>query len=277
MLKSKNIEVEWNPKNKKHYESKGYVFTKCKDKFSIKIEDLPPSSSKTVDVVCDRCGIIKQMRYVDYLKCHNNTGEDLCKKCNRSNSSETVFKHYGVYNPSQSKEIQTKKEETCLKHFGVKNPFQSEELKDIIRENQISAVRKKYGCDCVLQNKSIISKARETYYKNGSCPTSKPQIALYNLLNEIYGNCELNYPCNNCSLDCMIVIDGVSIDIEYDAPYWHQDEQKDRRRDEFIKSQGYKILRIQSKHKIPSKQQIKEAIDYLVKDGHSFMKIKLDI
>lgn len=41
---------------------------------------------------------------------------------------DTLMINYGVGNPSQSPEIQLKKEETCFKNFGVKYPAQSEEI-----------------------------------------------------------------------------------------------------------------------------------------------------
>lgn len=59
--------------------------------------------------------------------------------------------------------------------------------------------------------------------------------------------------------------------------YWHQDYQKDRRRDEFVKSQGYKVLRIRANKSLPTNEQIINAIDYLVKDNHSYTSIELDI
>ena len=67
-------------------------------------------------------------------------------------------------------------------------------------------------------------------------------------------------PCDKCSLDCVVCVEGFYIDVEYDGAYWHQDKQKDRRRDNFVKTQGYKIFRIRGdkKDNLPSEEQIKE-------------------
>jgi len=66
---------------------------------------------------------------------------------------------------------------------------------------------------------------------------------LNNMLNNKY-EIKLNYPLSNVSLDIALFIDDIKIDIEYDGWYWHKDQQKDRRRDEFLKSQGWKILEL---------------------------------
>ena len=39
-LITKVVKVKWNPKNKKHYEKLGYVYTKWGEEFDVKIEDL---------------------------------------------------------------------------------------------------------------------------------------------------------------------------------------------------------------------------------------------
>ena len=97
------------------------------------------------------------------------------------------------------------------------------------------------------------------------------------MIEEMYPNyyLELNYVLSSLFLDlCLFIDDGIKIDIEYDGSYWHKDSQKDRRRDEFVKSQGFKILRIRSGHLLPTKEQLKEAIDKLI-NGYNFIAITL--
>lgn len=121
----------------------------------------------------------------------------------------------------------------------------------------------------------IREKINMSYYKNNSQKVSKPQLEIYNMLKGIYEKCELNYPCSRCSLDCMIVVNGIKIDVEYDAPYWHKDKEKDRRRDEFIKSCGYKILRIKGNTTIPTLKDIVDKIDILINTDKKYEKIQL--
>ena len=52
-------------------------------------------------------------------------------------------------------------------------------------------------------------------------------------------------------------------------------EQYDRRRDEFVKSQGYKILRIKSKHKIPTVKELTSTIEKMVKEDKKYYEITL--
>ena len=59
------------------------------------------------------------------------------------------------------------------------------------------------------------------------------------MLEEIYPDyfSELNYVLSSLFLDIILIVnDEIKIDIEYDGNYWHKDSQKDRRRDEYVKS-----------------------------------------
>ena len=55
-----------------------------------------------------------------------------------------------------------------------------------------------------------------------------------------------------------------------------KNENKDRRRDEFVKSNGYKILRISSKRMVPTKENLKNSIMELINSEHSFKRIFLE-
>ena len=98
------------------------------------------------------------------------------------------------------------------------------------------------------------------------------------MIESIFTNKEaiLNYVCDRSIFDIALFIDENKIDIEYDGWYWHQDAQKDRNRDEHFKLSGWKILRIKSGNKIPTKDQLIEAINRLIKNGYSYTEIVLD-
>lgn len=100
------------------------------------------------------------------------------------------------------------------------------------------------------------------------------------MLKERGYNVELNYPYSTCSLDILIIMpDGTKIDFEYDGSHWHDDEQKkrDRKRDEFLKGQGFKIIRMESKRSIPSWEQIEDEINYLMeKPERKFAHLCID-
>ena len=73
--------IDWHPRNKKHYESKGYIFTKWKDEFEVNVEDLQIGVKILVEIECDGCTKLKNIRWYDYLKCVHSDGKCYCSKC----------------------------------------------------------------------------------------------------------------------------------------------------------------------------------------------------
>ena len=59
--------------------------------------------------------------------------------------------------------------------------------------------------------------------------------------------------------------------------FWHDGkEDYDRRRNYFVISNGYKVLRIKAKHKIPSKSKLKYYVDKLANTDEDFIEIKIE-
>lgn len=211
----------------------------------------------------------------------------------------TSMERYGVSTPLLSDEIRAKTEASCLRKFGVKNPFESKEVQeDIRRKNEerygegniahtpeISAKIKatnmeRYGVPYTTQAPEVIAKMRRSLYKNGNVPSSKAEAAICQMLVDIYGadRCNPSYPLDRINMDCLLIIDGHKIDVEYDGWYWHKDRaEHDKRRNYWLIKRGYKVLRIRSNDELPTRQQIIDAVDYLVKDNHSLTYIDLDI
>ena len=212
-------------------------------------------------------------------------------------SIKPSLEKYGVEHPCQNKEVKEKFKNTCLTKYGVKNPT----LNPDIRAKQIEVCLEKYGSVSSLGNAEIREKGKQTmlnlygYESAGKCPellekaaqtrikngkgitTSTQQIQVKEMLEEIYPNyhSELNYVLSSLFLDVVLIVnDKIKINIEYDGNYWHKDSQKDRRRDEYVKSQGFKILRIRSGHLLPTKEQLISAIDKLI-NGYNFTEIVL--
>ena len=55
-LLSETVIMNWNSKNKKRYEDKGYIFTRMETQFEVKTEHLPDNSIALVNIQCDICG-----------------------------------------------------------------------------------------------------------------------------------------------------------------------------------------------------------------------------
>lgn len=313
--------MRWHARNKNYYIDKGYVFTKMKDRFLVKIEDLPLQSHAEVQVKCDYCGKIYTCKYQNYNNNSKVVDKDCCYEChmkkvgdvfevkygNRSipcteetkeKQRMTIFEHYGVYYSSQCEEIKQKIKETTFSRYGAEHYSQTEEYKEKMKKTNLE----KRGVEFHTQDEEVKKKNKETQekrylgmglgspivgpkirrslYKNGTAPVSKPQLELFNLLKEIYGICELNYPVGKFLLDCMLELGKVKINVEFDGEYWHnfpESKQRDCLRDRFMIDNGYKVLRVLGNTKIPEKETLIEAIDLLQNTEQNFIRIVTDI
>lgn len=300
-MKNELVEMRWHHSNKERYTALGYIFTKNKEVFYAKVEDvLKCSCGAKIPVKCDYCGEIDYPTVRNYEKAHKRKSKDCCVSCKGIEIRETVQKRYGVNNIMHVPEIHEKNKRTCMERYGATSPLGNPEIlekakqtlnarynikngiKDLykvpgILEKIEQTNKEKYGGKAPLCSSEIRAKVAKTMYQNGTCLTSKPQLELNQMIIDLYGNSELNYPCDKVSLDCMTIIKDIKIDIEYDGWFWHRNKQtEDRRRDNFVKSQGYKIIRfIAYENRVPTKQELCEAIDKIVIANKNFVKVEL--
>lgn len=193
MIAEEYIEISWHNKTRKHFEEKGYLFTKYKDLFVVKVEDLPHGSNKKIKVYCDYCLLegVKtplEVYYYKYLESRKIVQKDCCKSCSRKKVKDSNLKVYGVENIFQLEEIKekskntqiekygelysktdTRKEQikaTNLEKYGVENPMMSKEIRRKAEKTNII----KYGVKNVFQSDYAKNKAKETIsrrYGNG--------------------------------------------------------------------------------------------------------------
>ena len=302
LLQDELIEIKWHPANKQRYTEKGYVFTKMKDSFFAKVKDVVEcSDGAKIPVRCDYCGEIYYPTSRTYLINHNKGKEDCCVACKGKKIRKTVQEKYGVNNVVELQEVREKMKTTCLERYGVESPLEFpaiyektqksfnehygtvngikdirtvKELKDKIAETNTA----KYGGISPFASQEIRAKIKEQMYENGTCATSYKQLGLQDMLKAKYGNCELNFPCGESSLDCMIIVNDIRIDVEYDGWYWHKDrEREDRNRDYFVKSCGYKVLRFFAyADRLPTDQELASAIEQLTTTSKKYIKIELN-
>jgi very-short-patch-repair endonuclease len=190
----------------------------------------------------------------------------------KDNYKKMCQEKYGVDNLFQLEEIKEKSIKTCLKKYGVQHAINNKKIREKTEQTNL----KRYGVKNVFESKEIQEKITQTYYKNGICPTSSQQIEINNMLKNQGYNTVLNYPVSSVNLDIAIFIDNIKIDVEYDGWYWHKDEQHDRRRDEFLKSQGWKVLRIKSRRMVPKLEILLEKIEKLIITDRKFTEIILE-
>ena len=223
-----------------------------------------------------QCEEIKNKREKTFLKKYGVKNPFECEEI-KEKIYETNLKKYGVKFSSQNEQTREKFINTCINKYGVSNPNKTKEVKEKIKKTNLE----KYGVEYTMQSKEIKRKAIETLCKNSNVPSSKQEIELYNMLCDIYGdnNCKKDFILDRIIMDCMLKIKNIKIDIEYDGWYWHKDRlEYDMKRDYFVKSKGFKILRIKGNYKLPKKEQLVEAIDYLVNNNsYNHKDIILDI
>ena len=251
------------------------------DVFLVKAEDLLPTSKAIVKVQCDACGAISTTTYQSYLE-SLRLHEDgyYCRTCvqhlsiTKKRIKDAIKAKYGVDSLMQVDDIREKIKATTKKHFGVEYPQQSKVINTRTKETFIN----RYGF-IGFQDKDRLLKAQITLANNGIVPTSSQQLEVYKMLEQLYPDaeeCILNKPLVNLNLDIGLKVNGVYIDVETDCEYWHQDKQKDRRRDEAVKKDGYKVLRIRFNKQVPTASQLKDAVDRLLYTDHTFYRIELD-
>lgn len=141
---------------------------------------------------------------VEYVMQNN----DIQKKCQQS-----FYEHYNTLNRYEIQEIVDKIKTTNNKKYGCDWYQQTQESKDRVKATNLE----KYGYEHTLQVPEIRAKGMETLLDNNLVPTSKQQKELCNVLHNVYNNCELNKPCGNNFLDCVVKVNNVLIDVEYDG------------------------------------------------------------
>ena len=159
--------------------------------------------------------------------------EEIKEKFRQYRIGKTYIELYGE---ERSKEINRKREETCMNTIGVSNPFKTKEYREAQQKRMLNG-RAAYLLSCV---------------KN----PSKPQVELFKVVNEVCPYPIMNYPCLNKSID--IAIPKLSIAIEYDGSYFHQDQEADDIRQKLLEEEGWKFLRYRDY--VPTKNKLQKDI-----------------
>lgn len=111
MFSEIKVEVSWSPKNKAHYMSKGYEYTKRGDKFFVDISELPSNTSMRVSVPCDCCGNNFDAIYKCYRQNIENGNDILCADCRFKIRQEAHYKRVVEICREKGYELITKKED----------------------------------------------------------------------------------------------------------------------------------------------------------------------
>ena len=206
---------------------------------------------------------------------------------------QTNLRKYGTEYACQNAEIIAKQKKTYLSNH-TEYPFARKEIQEKIKQTMISKYGgypmqvdeflqkaqktnlEKYGHICSACNDKVKNKQMNSMLQNGTVPTSSQQLAIYKILKNKYDHCILNRPLSRIFLDCEVKVNDILIDVEYDGGYWHNDRQHDRQRDEFTKSNGYKVLRNKSKRLIPTEDELINALESLSISNHTYNELILN-
>ena len=255
---TKEVEVMPSGKMIQYYKNLGYD-VEWRKPLVVKIEDLQKSSKVKIEVLCDICKKNKMfVAYDNYNNVMARTGSYVCQECSAIKIKQTFLKRYGVEHIAKLKDIKDKKVRTNIERYGVDNPNKSPEIRE---------------------------KIVQTLYANSSQKVSKQQRYINNLYQGI-----LNYPIKHYNVD--IYLPDNNLIIEYDGGFHlgnvitgretkEEFDQKEIIRNNIIKREGYKVIRIiSSKDKLPSDQillqMLQDARQYFVTTPHTWQTYDID-
>lgn len=303
---TKEVQIKLWGNNIKHYHNLGYM-GKHGDVITVKVEDLQDGCNASIEYLCDYCKKeVITMVYADFTRRTKKVDKMACRHCFTKKVEEVMLLKYGESNyrkkfmkkafktfrektgydyPSQSPEIREKMIQSYINHYGVKNP----QLSNEIREQTERTNLERYGYIAPCKSPEIKAKIAKTLYKNGTTPTSKQQIYLFNLYKQNM-NTLLNYPISYYVADIcfpeekiIIEYDGGGHDLRVTLGQLTQEEfdQKEIIRSSVIKGEGYKQIKIISrKDFLPSDEilfkMLFDAKDYFQKTFHSWIKYDID-
>lgn len=137
----------------------------------------------------------------------------------------------------------------------IKEAFSRPDVKVRFKEVMNSPERKEQLKQWMINGHAVYM---NSFVKN----PSKPQLELYKLALQISPYSVLNYPSYSTNYSIDVAVLPFPIAIEYDEPYWHQDKERDTKRQKELEDEGWKFLRY-TDH-IPDMKQLKSDISSLM-------------
>ena len=186
------------------------------------------------------------------------------KKISESNKGR-ISPMYG------KKHTEEAKRKMSNNQIGEKNSLYGKEYSIEEREKRSEIIKKfMYSKEGIIYRKKLKNKmlnGRAAWMNKFIKNPSKPEILLREIVKELYPNCEFQYQVFNYSLDT--AIPEYKIAIEYDGWYHfdcqeHIDYHKKRQRK--IEEQGWKFIRYNIFSKFPTKNEIENEINKILKD-----------
>lgn len=150
--------VKWNARNKKYFESLGYVYTGINTELIVKICDLKPYSNAIISVKCDYCNKdVWETTWNQYQLTHKRTiiNKDACNNCLQIKIKESNLEKYGVEHYTQ---LESVKKEFSKNQKIIQNT-------DEVKTKIVNSNLKKYGVTCALKLDEYQQKYKDTCIK----------------------------------------------------------------------------------------------------------------
>lgn len=308
MLLTKEVTIKPNGKMIQYYKDLGYDAVH-NSPLMINIKDLSKGSGVPIKCLCDYCHEeILTMPYNIYISRTKEINKMACKKCSSKKVREISLLRYGVDNYAKTQECHKKIKDTFMARYGVEHNSQLPSYKEKYNQTCIERYGKSYrkqfvekafetfykktGYNNPTQSPEVQAKVSQTFYMNGTTPTSKQQFYIFNLYQSANSNIQLNYPIAYYNADICIPDEMIDIEIDFGGHNLSvktgkitQEEfnQKEIIRNNIIKREGYKQMRIiSSKDLLPSDQillqMLFEAKQYFCQyPQHSWIEFNIDI
>lgn len=186
------------------------------------------------------------------------------ESCIRKEMEERIYNDYGVENVFQLDEVKKKSKETNLKKYGVEYISQSSTIREKIEETNLE----KFGVKNVSCSEEIKNRKRDTFIRLYNVEnvnelvksTSNKQLQLYKICQKVLPYPILEYKEGNKFID--ITVPSLSLAIEYDGSYWHQDKERDRIRQKELEEKGWNFIRYEDK--VPTEEELLRDVNKII-------------
>lgn len=154
MLKDKYKEIKVSNKNVKHYNEKGYDVN-VNDIVLVDIMDIPYNSKMNIDVICDVCGLEKNITVISFRRNIEKYGYYSCSsKCSAEKNKKTNKERYGVTSYTKTDEYLEKTRKTKLEKYGDEKYVNIDKQKETNKE--------KYGVETFMLTDEFVQKSNKT-------------------------------------------------------------------------------------------------------------------
>ena len=213
---------------------------KCRDTFS-----------KNSNMLAESMKVKAKETNLKKYGCEIANQSDLIKE----KSKQTFIKKYGVENPFSLDIIKNKRKQTCIELYGVEYAPQAEIVKEKIKntsfekygvsnpgasaeaiEKLLKTNNERYGANSALQtpngkatlkqilaSEAVRKKVYETHKRNNSFNTSKPELKLLEILQNKFGDFDIEYQYRSSKYPfvCDFYIKSLDLYIELQGSWTH--------------------------------------------------------